>query len=68
MTPDELRFLGRALYGERWRIPLATELGVDTRTVRNWLAGKHPINKRTAAALRSLRVKKSRCQSRRPRA
>jgi predicted transcriptional regulator len=38
---DLLRAAGKALYGERWQSPLARELGVSARTVRNWCANKH---------------------------
>jgi hypothetical protein len=39
---DKLELLtlaGRALYGARWQTPLAADLGVSSRTVRNWIAG-----------------------------
>src|SRR3546814_8463674 len=33
-----LRFVGEALYGERWQAPLAADLSVSDRTVRYWLS------------------------------
>lgn len=39
--PDLLRIAGEVLYGERWQSPLARDLGVSDRTVRNWCAEKH---------------------------
>lgn len=35
---DLLRFVGEALYGERWQSPLATDLCVSDRAVRYWLS------------------------------
>lgn len=35
---DLLRFVGEALYGERWQSPLAGDLGVSDRAVRYWLS------------------------------
>ena len=32
---------GEALYGERWQSPLARDLGVTSRAVRHWCAGRH---------------------------
>lgn len=39
MTPDLLRQAGEALYGARWRAPLARDLGVSERTIFYWLQG-----------------------------
>ncbi|RWC26996.1 MAG: adhesin [Mesorhizobium sp.] len=36
-----LKIAGEVLYGERWQTPLARDLGVSDRTVRNWCAAKH---------------------------
>lgn len=30
--------VGEAMYGDRWQTPLAQDLGVTPRTVRNWCA------------------------------
>jgi hypothetical protein len=39
-TPaDVLADIGRALFGERWRLPLCEALNVDERLVRRWLSG-----------------------------
>lgn len=43
MTPDTLRAIGEALYGERWQSDTARLLGVDSRRVRQWMAGERPI-------------------------
>lgn len=48
-TPaDMLADIGRALYGEHWRRPLADALGINERQIRRWLAGDtladdHPV-------------------------
>ena len=34
---------GQALYGERWQLPLARDLGVSDRTMRRWAAGTHDV-------------------------
>jgi hypothetical protein len=34
-----LRNVGEMLYGARWQAPLARDLGVTDRTVRNWAGG-----------------------------
>jgi hypothetical protein len=31
---------GEALFGERWKAPLARALGVNIRTVKRWAAGE----------------------------
>ena len=36
---DILRLAGEALYGRPWQAPLARDLGVTDRTVRNWAVG-----------------------------
>ena len=38
-----LRTCGVVLHGGRWRTSLAPDLQVTERTIRNWLAGDHPI-------------------------
>ncbi|PAQ03743.1 hypothetical protein CIT25_02790 [Mesorhizobium mediterraneum] len=35
--------VGPALYGARWQSPLARDLGVTDRTMRNWVAQKHEV-------------------------
>jgi hypothetical protein len=54
MTQDDLREIGRSLYGEDWQTPLALALGVNPRTVRKWFAGDRPITRPTELAIRSL--------------
>ena len=58
MKAHELSAIGKEIYGDRWRIPLAEALDVDTRTVRNWLNGTHKINERTARSVRALLAEK----------
>lgn len=41
MTPDLLRAVGEALYGEYWIKPLAGALQVNERTVQRWAAGEY---------------------------
>lgn len=43
MTPELLRAIGRALYGERWIFPLARDLGVSSRTVARWDHEGYPV-------------------------
>lgn len=51
MIPDTLRAIGEALYGERWQSDTARLLGVDSRRVRQWMAGERPIPAGIAAKL-----------------
>lgn len=42
---DILKAAGEALYGRQWQAPLARDLGVTDRTVRNWIGGvNRPID------------------------
>jgi DNA-binding XRE family transcriptional regulator len=42
---DILKAAGEALYGRRWQTPLARDLGVTDRTIRNWAGGvNRPID------------------------
>jgi hypothetical protein len=43
ITPDLLRRVGEALYGERWQSALAADLNIADRSMRYWLAGRSPI-------------------------
>lgn len=43
MTPNLLRRVGEALFGERWQSSLARDLAVSDRTMRRWAAGDVPI-------------------------
>lgn len=40
MTPDLLRRIGQAMYGERWQTALAHDLGMSDRRVRGWALGE----------------------------
>lgn len=43
MEPEELLALcGNALYGDNWKLPMASYLAVDPRTFRRWTDGKCP--------------------------
>lgn len=37
MKSDVLAAVGRALYGERWKSALASDLGVTYRTLHRWV-------------------------------
>src|SRR4051794_19888140 len=43
MSPDLLRRIGVALYGEHWHSDLARDLVVPRRTVQRWEAGDAPV-------------------------
>ena len=54
---------GEALYGERWRKPLAERLGVDESTVRRWAAGKFVMPEDAIVRTRGLlRAKARECE------
>lgn len=43
-TPaDMLADIGRALYGDHWRLALARGVGVDDDTIRRWMTGRTPL-------------------------
>lgn len=54
MTPTDLRRIGEALYGERWKVPLAGDLGVNRKTVQRWLNGHSAIPPEVAGELAAL--------------
>ena len=58
MTPSRLSEIGQALYGGRWKTPLARALGVDYQTVLDWSAGRTQISPARAAAIASLLLKR----------
>jgi ribosome-binding protein aMBF1 (putative translation factor) len=39
-TPELLREIGQAMFGDRWQTDLAHHLDVNDRTVRRWLSGQ----------------------------
>lgn len=43
MTPYRLLKIGSTLYGPTWQSHLARAIGVSPRTMRHWIAGKHPM-------------------------
>jgi hypothetical protein len=51
VTPELLRLVGEALYGERWQTPLSRALGVGDRTVRRWASGEDKPKPAIAAEL-----------------
>lgn len=52
MTPEELKKIGKKLYGYGWQTRMAEALEVDGSTVRRWVSGAVPIPGPAAAALR----------------
>jgi hypothetical protein len=54
LNPPTLQAVGEALYGWRWRSPLARDLDVAVRTVQRWRAGDRAIPATLADDLRSL--------------
>jgi hypothetical protein len=57
MTPEELERIGQALYGARWKSPLARALGTSHRTVWARSVGEHRPRPRSAKAIRELPAK-----------
>ena len=53
MTPADLRALGDALYGSRWKSELARALGIHLSTLRDWTSGYQRI---PAARVREIRA------------
>ncbi len=54
MTPSRLSEIGQALYGGRWKTPLARALGVDYQTVLDWSAGRTRITPARTAAIEAI--------------
>ena len=51
MTPDQLHYIGEALYGPHYKAALANGLGVSHRTIDRWLTGRFRIPYSTEAKL-----------------
>lgn len=43
MNRRNLIAVGEAAFGEQWQTEISEYLGVSTRTIRNWVSGKHKI-------------------------
>lgn len=43
LTPEQLEWIGKSLYGTGFKIQLAESLGVDRRRINHWLDGDRPI-------------------------
>jgi len=54
VTPELLRRVGQALYGERWQSALAHALGVSDRRVRQWAASEGQPRPGVIAGMRRL--------------
>ncbi|WP_294282843.1 hypothetical protein [uncultured Sphingomonas sp.] len=53
-----LRFVGEALYGERWQAPIAGDLGVSDRAVRYWISAANPCPEDLGLRLLAIVVRK----------
>ena len=54
MTPSEISALGEALYGKRWQLPLARDLGTSYNVVHDWATGERKPSRRYQEKLRGL--------------
>ena len=52
MTPADLAAAGEALFGDRWKAPLARALDVQERTLERWADGSNRMWPDTAARIR----------------
>lgn len=43
MTPKQLAAVGQAIYGKQFQRYLATDLQINERTMRRWMAGEWAI-------------------------
>lgn len=48
-----LELLGRAIHVERWKRPLAHDLGIDKRQVQRWAMGRNELRSSRSAAATS---------------
>lgn len=60
MTPALLREAGLYLHGERWRLPLALDLGKNERTLRRYEAAESPVPADDWLRIRDLVIAKGR--------
>ncbi len=51
MTPEDLAKAGTYLYGKNWQTPLASALGMTSRTIRRYYAGEKVISKTVRLAI-----------------
>jgi hypothetical protein len=51
MTADELKKIGKTLFGFGWQTRMAEALNVDGSTVRRWVSGAVPVPGPAEAAL-----------------
>lgn len=54
LTPDALRRVGEALWGDKWQAALAAAWTVNDRTVRSWASGRLVFPAARIADLRDL--------------
>lgn len=54
MSPTLLREAGKYLHGERWRLPLALQLGKDQKTIGRWERGQNPVPAEEQDTIRQL--------------
>ena len=59
-TLDLLTRAGLALYGERWKQPLARDLGLSHRMMRYYMAGEYPLPPEAMPKLKAIVVKRAR--------
>ena len=53
MKPRDLILAGEVLYGRRWKVKLGQDIGVSTRTLREYAKGATPIPKKVALAVQA---------------
>jgi hypothetical protein len=54
MTSAELKKIGVALFGDKWRPSMAAEIGVSRQTVWRWYRNLSPIPETKAKKLRAM--------------
>lgn len=54
MTPATLEKIGRSLFGERWKSPLARSLGMGYRAILRYYAGDTAIPRAVSLAAKYL--------------
>lgn len=56
MNPEQLETIGKKLYGNRWKAPLARELGLTRETIYHYAVGNKAIPKKSALAIKQLEL------------
>lgn len=61
MKKETFKKVGAALFGPHWQTEIAEALKVNSRTVRRWISGEHPVPEDVTHDVLKLMYRKMRC-------